>query len=164
MGEFLRGQGEVAVFTSDGDDHQSFPFGTREGGFREIMEQNYPDMEILNSIQTKEQTQIIRREMRKLCEGEKMPDGIFITCGGVKAIGDVLQEYEKQGVKVICFESYPEIIELMKEDVITATLDSEIEEQGKQAVEVLMDYLVYGKKPERKHLYSEIRILLKESL
>ena len=61
MGEFLRGQGEVAVFTSDGDDHQSFPFGTREGGFREIMEQNYPDMEILNSIQTKEQTQIIRR-------------------------------------------------------------------------------------------------------
>lgn len=164
MGEFLRGQGEVAVFTSDGDEHQSFPFGTREGGFREIMEQNYPDMEILNSIQTKEQTQIIRREMRKLCESEKMPDGIFITCGGVKAIGDVLQEYEKRGVKVICFESYPEIIELMKEDVITATLDSEIEEQGKQAVEVLMDYLVYGKKPERKHLYSEIRILLKESL
>ena len=52
----------------------------------------------------------------------------------------------------------------MKENVITATLDSEIEEQGKQAVEVLMDYLVYGKKPERKHLYSEIRILLKESL
>ena len=54
MGEFLRGHGEVAVFTSDGDDHQSFPLGTREGGFREIMEQNYPDMEILNSIQTKE--------------------------------------------------------------------------------------------------------------
>lgn len=78
--------------------------------------------------------------------------------------GNVLQEYEKQGVKVICFESYPEIIELMKENVITATLDSEIEEQGKQAVEVLMDYLVYGKKPERKHLHSEIRILLKESL
>lgn len=164
MGEFLREKGEVAVFTSGGDDHQSFPFGTREGGFREVLEQNYPEIKIMTAIQTKEKNQIIRREMRKLCERENMPDGIFITCGGVNAIGDVLQEYEKKNVKVISFESYPEILTLMKEDIVTATLDSEIEAQGQKAVEVMMDYLIYGKKPEKKHMYSETKILLKESL
>lgn len=164
MGEFLREKGEVVVFTSGGDDHQSFPFGTREGGFREILSQNYPDIEILPVIQTKEKNQIIRREMRKICEREKMPDGIFITCGGVNAIGDVLLEYEKTDVKLISFESYPEILELMKENVVTATLDSEIEVQGRRAVEVMMDHLIYGKKPEKKHMYSETKILLKESL
>lgn len=107
---------------------------------------------------------VIRREMRKICEGDKMPEGIFITCGGVAVTGDVLEEYEKKGVKVVCFESYPEILSLLKEEVVTATLDSEIEEQGKRAVEVLMDFMVYGRRPERKHLYSETRILLRESL
>lgn len=164
MGEFLHGTGEVAVFTSGGDEHQSFPFGTREGGFREILEQNYPNIKIIDSIETHEKNQIIRREMRKICEREKMPEGIFITCGGANAVGDVLQEYDKHGTKVITFESYPEILALMQEDVITATLDSEIESQGKKAVEVMMDYLIYQKRPERKQLYSNTQILLKESL
>lgn len=164
MGEFLQGKGKVAVFTSDGDNHQSFPFGTREGGFREIMDNSYPEVEVMPSIYTKEKTQVIRRKMRELCE--EVPDlsGIFITCGGVRAVGDVLEEYERQNIKLICYENYPEILKLMEEDMVTATLDSKIEEQGSKAVEVLMDYLIYDRRPPRKHLYSEIQILLKESL
>lgn len=164
MGEFLQGQGKVAVFTSDGDDYQSFPFGTREGGFREFVKETYPKMQIMESISTQEKPQVIRREMRKLCEQEKDLSGIFITCGGVKAVGDVLQEYERENLKLICYENYPEILELMKEDTVTSTLDSGIKEQGKRALEVLMDKLIYDRKPPHKHLYSEIRIMLKESI
>lgn len=164
MGEFLRDEGEVVIFTSDGDNHQSFPFGTREDGFREVIGESFPGIRVSGVVQTQEKAQVIRREMRKICEGERMPEGIFITCGGVAAIGDVIEEYEKKGVKVVCFESYPEILRLLREGVVTATLDSEIEEQGKRAVEVLMDFMVYGRRPERKHLYSETRILLRESI
>lgn len=164
MGEFLQGKGKVAVFTSDSDNHQSFPFGTREEGFREVTSKIYPNLEIMSSIYTQEKLQVIRREMRRLCEKEPDLTGIFITCGGVKAVGDVLEEYERQDIKLICYENYPEIIELLKEDIVTATLDSEIEQQGKKALEFLMDYLIYDKKPIKKHLYSEIKILLKESL
>lgn len=164
MGEFLQGRGKVAVLTSDGDEHQSFPFGTREGGFREIMAQNYPDLEVLPNIYTRESSQTIRREMRALCEREPELAGIFITCGGVRAVGDILEEYERRDIKLICYENYPEILEMMRQDLVTATLDSEIEEQGRRAMEVLMDCLIYDRKPEKRHLYSETRILLKESL
>lgn len=164
MGEFLRGQGKIAVFTSDGDNHQSFPFGTREGGFRQIIAEAYPYIQVMENIHTQEKSQVIRREMRKLCENEKKLSGIFITCGGVKAVGDVLEEYEREDIKLICYENYPEIIELLKKDIVTATLDSDIEEQGKKALEVLMDYLIYDRMPVRKHLYSEIKIMLKESI
>lgn len=164
MGEFLQGKGKIAVFTSDGDNHQSFPFGTREEGFREITSEIYPGLQVLPSVYTQEKPQAIRREMRKLCEKEPDLAGIFITCGGVKAVGDVMEEYERQDIKLICYENYPEILELMREDVVTATLDSDIAEQGRRAMEVLLDYLIYDRKPERKHLYSEIKILLKESL
>ncbi|MGN0427707.1 MAG: LacI family DNA-binding transcriptional regulator [Agathobacter sp.] len=164
MGEFLQGKGKVAVFTSDSDNHQSFPFGTREGGFREVMKEKYPDMEILPSIYTKEKTQIIHREMRHLCENEDGLEGVFITCGGVKAVGDVIEEYERRNIKLVCFESYPEICGMIKNDVVTATLDSEIEKQGALAAETLLEYLIYDKRPARKHLYSEIKIILKECL
>ncbi|MGN1140332.1 MAG: LacI family DNA-binding transcriptional regulator [Oliverpabstia sp.] len=164
MGEFLQGKGKVAVFTSDSDNYQSFPFGTREGGFREIVTEKYSGLEILPNIYTKEKTQIIHREMRKLCEREPELAGVFITCGGVKAVGDVIEEYERKNIKLICFESYPEIQELLKNDIVLATLDSEIEDQGKQAVEILLDFLIYNKRPSRKHLYSEIKIILKECL
>lgn len=164
MGEFLQGKGKVAVFTSDGDNHQSFPFGTREGGFRSVVSEYYPALEVLQSIYTKEKPQVIRREMRRLCEEEPELAGVFITCGGARAVGDVLEEMECRNVKVICYENYPEILELLNRGIVTATIDSEIEEQGKKAIEVLLDNLIYDRKPVRRHLYSEIKILLKESL
>ena len=69
-----------------------------------------------------------------------------------------------RNVKVICYENYPEILELLHRGIVTATIDSEIEEQGNQAMKVLLDNLIYEKKPVKKHLYSEIKILLKESI
>lgn len=164
MGEFLGGKGKVAVFTSDGDSYQSFPFGTRTDGFRQLLCENYPEIEIMPDIYTKEQSAVIHREMTKLCQSEKNFNGIFITCGGVRAVGDVLEEYERKDVKFICYENYPEIMELLKKDIVTVTLDSEIEKQGKQSLEILLDFLIYERKPAKKHLYSETRILLKESL
>lgn len=164
MGEFLGGRGKAAVFTSDGDDYQSFPFGTRESGFRRLMEEEYPQVEILPSIYTQESESIIQREMRRLCEREPKLAGIFITCGGVKAVGSVLEAYRSRHVRLVCYEDYPDILRLMEKGIVTATLDSEIVTQGRQAMEVLMNYLIYDKKPPRKHLYSKINILLKESL
>lgn len=164
MGEFLRGEGKVAVFTSDGDDYQSFPFGTRESGFRQFMEEEYPDLELLPSIYTQEDVRTIRRQMCLLCDRERELSGIFITCGGVQAVGDVLEEYERRDIRLVCYENYPEILALMEKGVVTATLDSGIEAQGKQSMEILMNKLIYGRKPPRKHLYSKIDILLKESV
>lgn len=164
MGEFLRGEGKVAVFTSDGDDYQSFPFGTRENGFRQFMAGEYPNLELLPSIYTQEDARRIGQQTRVLCDREPELSGIFITCGGVQAVGNVLEEYRRQDIRLVCYENYPEILALMEKGIVTATLDSEIEAQGKESVEVLMNKLIYGKKPPRKHLYSNINILLKESL
>ena len=164
MGEFLNGKGKVAVFTSDGDNYQSFPFGTREEGFRKLVANEYPFMEVMPSIHTKESEQIIQKKMQSLCENEPDLAGIFITCGGVKAIGDVLKKFDRRDIRLVCYESYPEILKLMEEGIVTTTLDTRIEEQGKEAMKVMMDYLIYGQKVSEKYLYSELRILVKESL
>ena len=91
-------------------------------------------------------------------------DKVLHNRPGVSAVGDILEEYQRKNIKLICYETYPEILELLKKGIVTATIDSEIEEQGRKALEVLMEYLIYGRKPEKRHLYSEIKILLRESL
>lgn len=62
--------------------------------------------------------------------------GIFITCGGVQAVGDILDEYEQRNIRLICYENYPEILKQLQDSIITATLDSGIEEQGRKSIEV----------------------------
>lgn len=57
-------------------------------------------------------------------------------------------------MRLICYEDYPEILELMKEDIVTMTLGSGLSEQGKRSIEVLLDKLIYDRNPYRKHLYS----------
>lgn len=164
MGEFLNGKGTIAVITSDSDEHQSFPFGTREGGFCETISENYPEIKILSSVSTKENPEIMKQEMKKLLENETQLDGVLITCGCVQAAGEELKASKRQEIRLICYEDYPEIQNLMKEDIVTVTLGSGLIEQGSKSIEVLLDKLIYEKNPERKHLYSEIHVLVKESL
>lgn len=164
MGEFLNGKGNVAVFTSDGHEQQSFSYNKRDKGFRSMVKETYPKMHVLKSIRTDEDVATITEETRNLLAKEKYLKGIFITCGGVKEVGKVLKEHGKEDIKVICYEDYPEILELLKEEVVDATITSQLKIQGKQSIEYLLDYLVYDKKPPKKHLYTNIRILLKECI
>ena len=106
----------------------------------------------------------MRREMQRILREEKDIDGILITCGCVQAAGEELEASGRNNVRLICYEDYPEILELMKEDIVTMTLGSGLSEQGKRSIEVLLDKLIYDRNPYRKHLYSEIHVMVKESL
>ncbi|MGL6199026.1 MAG: LacI family DNA-binding transcriptional regulator [Lachnospiraceae bacterium] len=163
MGEFLQGSGKAAILTS-GDVQQTFPFGTREGGFREVLEGFYPAVQILPSVRTYENGAIMYRETKRLLTEHPDLCGIFITCGCVKDAGEAVKQYGNGKQKLICYEDYPEILELMNQGIVTMTLASGLEEQGGRAVQVLMDNLIYGKQTPKKHLYTDIGVLVKESL
>lgn len=164
MGEFLGGQGTAAILTSGSDNQQSFPFGTREDGFREIISKAYPGIEVLPSISTYEDAQVTYDQTLHLLREYPQLNGIFITCGCVKDAGSAIMKAGRTDLKLISYEEYPEILELMKQDVVTMTLASGLEEQGGEAVQVLLDRLIYDKEPSRRHLYTETRVMVKESL
>ena len=67
-------------------------------------------------------------------------------------------------MKVLSFETYPEILDLMQEDIIDCTIDSELERQGEIPVQIIMDELVLKKHPNEDNIYTDIRILIKECL
>lgn len=166
MGEFLRGKGQVAVISSAiAEENNNADVSIRETGFIEYMNQIYPEIEIVERIESFEDTITTKMKTLELLAKYQNLRGIYITCGGVAQVGQVLKDCNRyENIKVVSFEDYPEILELLKEGVVDCTLSGDIARQGSLPVELVMDYLVFGKLPEKHHIFTETRVLLKESI
>ncbi len=130
MGEMLHEKGEVVLITerlnAAGDDSIS---NLRDEGFRAVLREDYPDIHIAQTIESLEDPFRIFQQLMQMLTQETPVDGIYITCGGVSEVGRALRMAGREhGIKVICYERYPDIVELLDKRLITCTLDSELEE------------------------------------
>lgn len=164
LGEFLQGRGRVSVVTNSADETCSYPFGTREDGFRTLLETAYPGIQVLPSLYCQEDPAAMETVVRALLERERELAGIFITCGCVPAACRVLRESGRRDIRLVCFERYPEIQALLQEGLVTLTLDSGLETQGRESIGVLLEKLIYDREPTEKRKFSPIIPLVKESL
>ena len=80
-------------------------------------------------------------------------------------MGRALEESGRaKDIRVISFEDYPEVVDLIRKDVIDCTLAGELQQQGEIPVQIIMDRLVFGKEPAQPQIFTDIRVLVKESL
>ena len=65
---------------------------------------------------------------------------------------------------MVCYSDYPEIQELMREDIVTCTISSDLPEQGKLPVQLMMNYLLLHQRPKQEQYLVKSAIMVKESL
>lgn len=166
MGLFLRGEGKAAVITNSMDEeHFHDQVRTRVIEFTAFLRKNYPNIQIVRIVEGLEDRETIYANTVKLLREVPDLEGIFIACGGVDAAGKAIREEGRAlQTSVVSFEEYPEILDLIREQVVDCTIGSSLMEQGRRSLRLLMDYLVYGTKPEKEAVYMSARILVKESL
>ncbi len=166
LGQFMGGSGQTAIITNSiSSENNDYYVRIREQGFSEFMAENYPEIHIIERIESFEDKEITYRKTRALLRQNPQLQGIYITCGGVAEVGRALQdEGRAQQIKVLSFEDYPEILALMKDGVIDCTLGSDLLMQGKTGLRLMIQYLVYGIKPELPEQFTEVKILIRESI
>jgi ribose transport system substrate-binding protein len=161
LGEALGGKGNVAVFNAFGE---ALDFcGVRYGEWRRALEENYPDVNILEPELAEEfanAPEDARQQTLTLLErypvGEL--DAIHVACWDQPAIGVVqaLQEAGRTEVKVTAFDAGPDTLEIMMEE--GSTFVGNIAQQPRaiaiKAVQNLNAYLA-GEEVERQS-YVEI--------
>ena len=165
MGNLLGGSGRIAIISSAiASENNSYFVKVREEGFRNFLRETFPAVEIVASVESFEDPEITYRETYSLLK--KYPDlnGLYISCGGVGQVGRAVRDCSRENMKILSFETYPEILDLMQEDIIDCTIDSELERQGEIPVQIIMDELVLKKHPNEDNIYTDIRILIKECL
>ena len=80
--------------------------------------------------------------------------GIYGACRAIMACG------REKDITVIVFDTLPTTVEMMKKGLIQATIYQHPRRQGQIAMQIVFEYLVNGKKPEKELnlLTNEIRI------
>lgn len=164
IGQFLNGQGKIAIISSAIEtENNNYYVRMREQGFTDFIRREYPEIEIVSCIESFENPQITYRKTTELLKEQPELRGLYITCGGVAQVGRALIESGRaDSIRVLCYEDYPEIVELIRQGVVDWTLGGEKAAQGSLPVKLIMDQLVFGRKPATDRIFTDTRILIKE--
>lgn len=164
IGQFLNGQGKIAIISSAIEtENNNYYVRMREQGFTDFIRREYPEIEIVSCIESFEDPQITYRKTTELLKEQPELRGLYITCGGVAQVGRALIESGRaDNIRVLCYEDYPEIVELIRQGVVDWTLGGEKAAQGSLPVKLIMDQLVFGRKPATDRIFTDARILIKE--
>lgn len=164
IGQFLNGQGKIAIISSAIEtENNNYYVRMREQGFTDFIRREYPEIEIVSCIESFEDPQITYRKTTELLKEQPELRGLYITCGGVAQVGRALIESGRaDSIRVLCYEDYPEIVELIRQGVVDWTLGGEKAAQGSLPVKLIMDQLVFGRKPATDRIFTDTRILIKE--
>lgn len=164
LGQFLNGQGKIAIISSAIEtENNNYYVRMREQGFTDFIRREYPEIEIVSCIESFEDPQITYRKTTELLKEQPELRGLYITCGGVAQVGRALIESGRaDSIRVLCYEDYPEIVELIRQGVVDWTLGGEKAAQGSLPVKLIMDQQVFGRKPATDRIFTDARILIKE--
>ncbi len=165
MGEFLGGAGEIAVITSTSAMRTGTYFlKVRETGFQGYMAENFPGIHIVESVPSLENSAMTYQMTLELLRRQPELRGVYVVGGGVREVGRAIRETGCGGrLKVVCFEDYPEILELLRENIVTCTINSDTVRQGELPVRILIDYLMQDEHPAE-NVYIPGQILVRECL
>lgn len=165
MGEFLGGRGRIAVITSTSELRAGTYFlYVRERAFLDYVKAGFPHIEIAETLPSFENPAKTYSMTLDLLRRRPELDGIYIVGGGVGEVGRAIRQAGLGGkVKVICFEDYPEILDLLREGIVTCTINSSTLRQGELPVRVLVDYCMQDIQPAEQ-IYTPSEILVRECL
>lgn len=137
----------------------------REHAFRAYLPQITDAISVVEAVDIHEDAESAYQGTLELLQRTEQLDGLYITCGCVADICRAVRDSKFAGkLKVISYERYPEIIQLVQDEEITCTIGSELREQGRLSMRLLFEYLIYDRKPEKDTYYTKNEILIRENI
>lgn len=137
----------------------------REKGFYAYFNQNYGEgkrnlitMEIANPTDLGSQEKI-----KQVLRSDQNIKGIFVTNSQVYYLARILEQIDKQKIRVIGHDLIRESIEYLKKGVVDFLICQRPEEQGYRAIITLFENLVLKKEVNNEN-YTSIDIITKENL
>lgn len=132
-------------------------------GFLQILNESYPDMQVLDIIENQDDDFISYNLVHNYIADHPAIDLIVFAAGGstggIRAIQD-----SSCYCRIICFDLTSHNRHYLEEGLISCVLCQEPYTQGYQALKLLSGYLLLGKSPDTDRYYTKTEILIKNSL
>ena len=137
----------------------------RVAGFSRRLAEAYPGMAIAGTAVNNDDDLESFVMVRRLLEEHPETDALFLAAAGVPGACRALKDAGRAGrVRVVSYDAGSATRELVREGVIAATIAQEPFIQGSRPLEILLDFLGMGVKPEKELNYTDIEIKIRENL
>ncbi len=136
----------------------------RIAGFKSSIAQS-PNMKIVDFFENSDDDFISYEKTMKMLQEHPEINALFFaaggTYGGCKA---VIACNRQNDLKIVTFDKIETTVQMMKKDVISATICQQPRIQGLMPLEILFDYLTTGEPPKKEYNYTTAEIRIKENI
>lgn len=137
----------------------------RISGFSQTLAENHPDIQIVQTVENHDNDDESYQQVSKLLADHPEINVLYFTAGGVYGgCQAVLDSGRASSMKIFVHDSVPTTVELIKQNVITATICQQPYQQGYLPLDLLSRYLIEGIAPEKELNYLNTEIKIKENL
>lgn len=156
--------GEVYVGIVSGS-HHILCHSDRIAGFTQTLEERYPRLHIVETVENHDDDAESFEKVSQMLNAHPEINALYFTAGGVHGGCQAVQALNRAAdMRIFTYDSVPTTAELVRSDVITATICQQPYKQGYLPIELLSRYLLEGIAPEQELNYVDIDIRIKENL
>lgn len=158
---------KVGVFTigPSKDVFLSPNYKDRMAGFLEEARCSYPRIEVVGEYLLPRDIfdcyEIVQEAIRQQPD---MDAAYFVNPGNYAACRAIKKVVKGRRFKIITNDLTTESAALLKEGIITATISQDLQSQGKLSLQILFEFLVLGRKPRQKQHYTELKVVIPQSV
>lgn len=162
LGKLMHGKGKVLMETSTVGLSGIY---RRAEGFVDKMRECYPHIEITELYNNASLPIYSLQNMKDYLKENSDISGIFINI----AFEDPLPQavgllHLKEQIPVVAVDALPSLVEAIRNGLVDFTITQNPFQQGYLPIQLMADYLIYGKKPEKEYYLMPIEIRSDENL
>lgn len=156
LGKIMNKTGKVAILTGF---FKVKAHNERIKGFVDVMSTYYPNIEIIDTIETLEDATITYNKVIELLETNKDLKGIYATAGCFKQMGQAIQLMGKEHqIAFSGYDLYPEVVHLVKEGIMDFAIAQDLFAQGYEPIKIIFNLIFKNKQPKEDCIYTKIDI------
>jgi LacI family transcriptional regulator len=162
MAKFMGGRGTLAIISGP---LNFLSEARRLFGFTELLRQDFPGIQMLETVQTGEDPIVVYRETARLLHERPDLGGIFVSSGGAPEVGRAVSALGFAGkVSIVSFDLYDEIRELVRQGVIDCAIGQNLRQQGSYPVQLFFQHFFYNRPLPTGEIFTSIDIRIRENI
>lgn len=161
LAKSIGGEGEVAIIGGMPDVavHRA-----RQHGFEQVMRERFPKIRIVDTIYSFDQSAIAYSKTDALLQQYPNLRGLFNVVGCTGDIGQAVMDRNAQNIKIITYNFTPDIVALIKKEIVDFTIGLSPYRQGASALHILLRFLLYQEKPASAFLEMPLLVGIDENI
>ena len=132
-------------------------------GFRQVMAEEFPGITVAeiaeNNDDDAESAKIVSDIMNRV-----HPRGLYFGAAGAAAGARQAKELASGPLSIVVSDPIPEIRDLIHDNIVQAAIGQQPEEQGYQAMRLMIEHLIFHTKPAQDCIYTQNEIKIKTNL